>query len=76
MIYIYRTLCFLIGIVVYFITCVAFGISFITYPFVSGVYYIIHGSTDGMKFDIDTIPEYIVKQYKKLRDYIEKQNKH
>lgn len=73
MIYILRTLWALFGIPVYLITCLAFALGFIAYPFIGCIYYIFHGSTDRMKFEVDTMSMYIEKKWNKVGKLIEKQ---
>jgi hypothetical protein len=75
MVYIYRALWALGVIPFYLITCVAFFIGLLTYPLVCGVYYIIHGTNDAMKWEIDTMANAINRKYHKLKDLIENQKK-
>lgn len=73
MIYVYRTLYSLGAIPVYFFTCICFLVGLVTFPFVSSIYYVIHGSTSTMKWEVDTMANCVSKKYSKLKDLIEKQ---
>lgn len=73
MIYVYRTLYSLGAIPVLLFTCLLFSIGLLTYPIVGGIYYIIHGTIDTMKWEVDTMANCVSKKYSKLKDLIEKQ---
>ena len=72
MIYILRTLWAIGAIPVHLCNCLRFAIGLLTYPIVGGIYYIIHGSTDTMKWEVDTMAQFLSKKYSKLKDLIEK----
>lgn len=72
MIYIYRTLLALGYIPMLIVLSVIFGLTLITWPVVMGIYYIIKGEIETIKYNPATIPEYISKQCNKLADLIEK----
>lgn len=74
MIYLYRTLWAVFGIPVFLITCLVFFIGLISYPLIEIIYYIIHGTTDTMKWEVDTMALYIEKKYNKIKEKIEKEN--
>ena len=73
MIYIYKTLWAILGIPVWFISCFAFGISLLTYPLISLIYYTIYRRYD-MKWEVDTIADFIYKKYYGLKHKIKKYN--
>lgn len=75
MIYILRTLWAVFGIPVYLITCLAFFIGLISYPLIGIIYYIIHGTTDTMKWEVDTMAIFIERKYSKIKEQIEKLKK-
>lgn len=72
MIYVYRTLWVIGAILVLLFACFLFGIGLLTYPMVSGIYYIIHGTNDDMKWKSDTMAYYVTKRYSKIKNLIEK----
>lgn len=72
--YVYRSLWALGAIPVHLICCILFVIGLVTYPLVGGIYYIIHGTTDTMKWEVDTMALYIEKKYNKIKEKIEKEN--
>ena len=72
MIYVYRTMWVIGAIPVFLFEWFLFCIGLLTYPMVSGIYYIIHGTNDDMKWNADTMAYYVSKRYSKIKDLIEK----
>ena len=73
MIYILRTLWAIGSIPVHLFNCLIFAIGLLIYPIVCGIYYIIHGTNDDMKWEVDTMAYFVSKKYSNLKDLIEKQ---
>ena len=74
MIYVYRTVWVIGAIFVLLFACFLFGIGLLTYPMVSGIYYIIHGTNDDMKWKVDTMANFVCKRYAKIKVIIQKQD--
>ena len=72
MIYVYRTLWVIGAIPVFLFELYLFGIGLLTYPMVSGIYYIIHGTNDDMKWKSDTMANFVCEKYSKIKELIEK----
>lgn len=72
MIYILRTLWILGYFPVLLMQSITLVLSLATYPLVMGIYYVIRGEIETLKYSPGTIPEYIGKQYDKLKKLIEK----
>ena len=72
MIYILRTLLAIGAIPIYLTCCLLFAIGFFSYPIIGGIYYIIHGENDTMKWEIDTMANLVSRKYNKIKEQIEK----
>jgi hypothetical protein len=72
MIYVYRTVWVIGTIPVFLFEWFLFYIGLLTYPMVSGIYYIIHGTNDDMKWKSDTMADFVCKKYSKIKELIEK----
>lgn len=75
MIYVYRTLWVIGAIPVFLFECFLFGLGLLTYPMVSGIYYIIHGTDDDVKWKPDTMAYYVSKWYSKIKVIMQKKKR-